>query len=223
MLSSRSRGTPASTAPAASSSVAHSTSTVTPAGAFGEREPGRLPHPAGQQGVILLDEDRVVEAAAVAHAPAGPHGLLLERAHAGGGLARVEDRHAGPLDRRHVRGRERCHPGQPAEKVEGHPLAGEDRRGVALHGGQQSRLAPAGRLSLSGEPKRRIHPREDRFGDLEACRHTGLLLHDPRPRPRAARHHGARGQIPVAEVLRQRRLNQVLHGWTPASMSRSMH
>ena len=62
-----------------------------PGGRVRQRAPRRLGHPARQRGVVLLDEDRVVEPAAVVHAAARQHRLLLERAQARGGLARVED------------------------------------------------------------------------------------------------------------------------------------
>ena len=104
---------------------------------------GRLTHPAGERGVVLLHEHGVVEPGAVARAAAGAHRLLLERAQAGRGLAGVEDPDACALDRPHVAGGERGHARQPAEEVERHPLRREDRGAAAGDLGQDARLAPA--------------------------------------------------------------------------------
>ena len=60
------------------------------------------------------------------HPAAGAHRLLLERAQARRGLARVEDARAGALDRLHVARRQRRDARQPAEEVERHALG---RRG----------------------------------------------------------------------------------------------
>ena len=57
---------------------------------------GPPPHAARHRGVVLLHEQRVVEAAAVAPAAARADGLSLERPQAGRGLAGVENLHPVP-------------------------------------------------------------------------------------------------------------------------------
>ena len=52
----------------------------------------------GEAQVVVLDEDRVVEAQPVVRAAAAAHGVLLERAQAGRRLARVEEDRAGARD-----------------------------------------------------------------------------------------------------------------------------
>ena len=56
------------------------------------------PHPARERGVVVLDQDRVVEAHPVVDAAARRHRRLLERAQPRGRLAGVEDRGARALD-----------------------------------------------------------------------------------------------------------------------------
>src|SRR5207244_11505380 len=51
--------------------------------------------PAGEAQVVVLDENRVVEAAPMVAAAAAADGVLLERSQAGRRLARVEDRGVG--------------------------------------------------------------------------------------------------------------------------------
>ena len=115
MLSSRMRGTPAATRGldllerGALDLDRHALRS-----ARASAQPRGLPHAAGQRRVVLLDEDRVVEPAAMAHPAAGPHGLLLELAQARRGLARVEDARARALDGLHVARGERGHAGQAA-------------------------------------------------------------------------------------------------------------
>ena len=53
--------------------------------------PHRLRDAAGQTHVVVLDQDPVVEAAAMVRAAAGAHGVLLQRAQRRRRLARVED------------------------------------------------------------------------------------------------------------------------------------
>ena len=98
MLSSRIRGAPAPSASSTSSSVAALDLERQP-GRVRARPAHRLAHAAGDRRVVLLDQDRVVEAGAVVGAAAGGDGRLLERAQPGRRLARVEDPRAGALDR----------------------------------------------------------------------------------------------------------------------------
>ena len=127
MLSSSTRSTPAARASSSSSSVSTSTSTWQPAGEFWSARRAASADAAGDPNVVLLDEYRVVEAAAVRGPAAGHDRRLLERAQAGGRLARVEDPRAGPGDGLDVARGQGRDAGQAPEEVERDPLAGEDR------------------------------------------------------------------------------------------------
>ena len=84
-----------------------------PDGRQGARPPDRLGDAAGDGDVVVLDQDRVVEAEAVVGAAAAAHGVFLEGAQAGRGLPRVADLRAGvrrprrPAPRSRWRRRER--------------------------------------------------------------------------------------------------------------------
>ena len=109
---------------------------------------------AGDRDVVVLDQDRVIEAEAVIEAAAAAHGVFLERAQPRRGLARAADARAvagGAADEFMRRGRDA---GQMAEKVERHALGGEHRarragdrhqRGLGRDGGAVARLAPRSR------------------------------------------------------------------------------
>ena len=75
--------------------------------ALRERPPRRLADAARERDVVVLDEDRVVEAHAVVAPAAGGDGPLLERAQAGRRLARVEHLDPGPAQRVHAARRQR--------------------------------------------------------------------------------------------------------------------
>ena len=97
-------------------------------------------------------------------AAAGADGVLLERAQARRGLAGVEDARARALDRRDVAGGERGDPGQAAEEVERHALAGEDRGGGPVQLGERPGLAPAAVVAraprtTARDPRARTPPR----------------------------------------------------------------
>ena len=89
--------------------------------------------------VVVLEEDGVVEADAVAVAAAAADGVLLERAPAGRGLAGVKEFDVGALDRLDELGGAGCDAGHAAQEVEHGALgaqhlihrAGEDRDALA--------------------------------------------------------------------------------------------
>src|SRR5438105_4561839 len=72
----------------------------------------------GQRGVVLFDQNRVVQAAAVIGASACRHRCLLENTQSGRGLARIEDSGARPLHFMDEAGRQRGDSGKPAQEVE---------------------------------------------------------------------------------------------------------
>ena len=95
----------------------------------GARPLDRRADAAGEGDVVVLDQDRVVEAEAVVGAAADAHRVLLEGAQARRRLAGAGDARAVRRDRpRQVAGRG-GDAAQAAEQVERHALAGEERAG----------------------------------------------------------------------------------------------
>src|SRR5205809_4799031 len=80
--------------------------------------------------VIVLDENRVVEAHAMIRDSSGGGGHLFETAQAGRGLASIEDATACPGDTVDVTGGERRDTAQALQKIQCNALAGEQRAGV---------------------------------------------------------------------------------------------
>ena len=108
--------------------------------------PHRLTHAARQRRVVLLDQDRVVEAGAVVDAAAVRDRRLLEPPQPRRGLARVEQLR-GPARARgratpRARSASRCRDSRP-RKFERRPLGGQQRPRAALdHEHDRARLAP---------------------------------------------------------------------------------
>ena len=138
--------------------------------------------------MVLLDQDRVVEAHAVVSAAARGNRRLLERPQARRGLPRVEDRCIRPPHRVDESGGERGDPGQVAEQVERRPFGCEERSRRAAREGH------IGRHRVSPPPLR-LQPLEalraglgKRLGGgLEAEEDPGLLLRDACPGARTRR------------------------------------
>ena len=117
---------------------------------------------AGERDVVLLDQDRVVEADPVVAPAAGGDRRLLESAQARGRLTGVENRGAGAGDRLDVARRERGDPREVTEEVERRALGGEQRprpgpTASRTSAGTSSRHWPSTtRLSMSTAPHCRI-------------------------------------------------------------------
>src|SRR4051812_29952260 len=92
-----------------------------------DRDGGRLADAAGHLGMVLLDEDRVVQPEAVVVAAAGEHGLLLELAQQRGGLARVQDPRAAAVDGLDVAAGQRRGTPQPPPEGEGKAVPPQER------------------------------------------------------------------------------------------------
>ena len=75
-------------------------------------------HAAGNRHVVVLDQDGVVQAGAVVGAAAAGHGVLVQRAQAGGRLARVQQLHAGSGHQVGVAPCRRGDAGHPLQQVE---------------------------------------------------------------------------------------------------------
>src|SRR5437016_2920473 len=81
--------------------------------------------------VIILDENRIVEAHAMIRDSSRGGCHLFQAAQAGRGLASVEDAAGGPGDTVDVTGGERRDAAQALQKIQRYTLAGEQRAGVA--------------------------------------------------------------------------------------------
>ena len=171
--------------PRTSASEPHSTSTGDAGGPPLERPAGRLPHPARERDVVVLHEDRVVEAHAVVAAAAGRDRLLLERAQARASscACRAPRRRSRAARRPHAPWRSRC-PTGAARKLSADALAGEQRAGVALELQRPSPAAPPAtrpRAAARSIDDLRVEPPEDRLGHLEPEHHPRLLLRRSAP------------------------------------------
>ncbi len=95
----------------------------------------RLADAAGGRDVVVLDQDRVIEAHAVVCHSARGRGRFFEMAHSGRGLARIEHLALRSFDDRGVFVREGCYSGKALEKIQSHSFAFEQRAGEASDGG----------------------------------------------------------------------------------------
>ena len=110
----------------------------------GQRAPRGLAHSAGERGVVLLDQDRVVAGRCGGSSPPPARTASFSSARSPGVVLRVSRmRTPVPSTASHVAGGERGDAREAAEEVERHALAGEDRR-AALPATSASRppLAP---------------------------------------------------------------------------------
>ncbi len=82
---------------------------------------------AGDRDVVVLDQDRIVEAEAMIEAAAAAHRIFFQRAQAGGGLAGAADAQFGAGGVAHVIRCQRGDAGQPADKIQRGALAGQHR------------------------------------------------------------------------------------------------
>ena len=133
----------------------------------------RRHHALRQPDVVVLDQDAVVQPAAMIDAAAGAHGVLLERAQQRRRLARVEDDDApaGGIDELP---RQRGDAGEPLQEVERRALGRQQRRRVARD--TRRRRCPARHALAVAVPDRdgdaRIELAERLAGDVEAGEHA---------------------------------------------------
>ena len=116
----------------------------------------RLRDPAGSGDVVLLDQDRVVQAGAVVARPPGRHRRLLQRPHPRGRLARVEHPRPGPLHRARGARRHRGNPRQMRQEVQRRALSRQQRTRAPLdHHHRAAVLAPYALLRPTARSSRR--------------------------------------------------------------------
>ena len=135
MLSRRMASAPLARASSSSRALRTSTCTRWPGLRCSSARLSTVGNAAAQRNVIVLDENAGGEIDAVIGAAAAEHRVFLEGAHAGDGLARVENASAGALDRISVSTRERGDTAEMLQQVEDHSFATEqDARIVANDG-----------------------------------------------------------------------------------------
>ena len=171
--------------PASASSIwssrSTSISTGRPAAAATARRVAS-PTRARQAHVVVLDQDRVVEARAVRHPAPRDHGALLERAQERRRLPGVADPRARARHRLHEAAGEGGHARQPLQEVQGHALGLQQAR--APGPSTRPRTSPAGRRS-------RLRPR--RLGEPRRGR----------PRPRRPGPHTSRPETTSSSLARR--------------------
>ena len=85
--------------------------------------------------MVVLDQDRVIEAEPVVDPAAAAHGELLQRPEPGRGLAGIDDHRVGALHRCHIGRGQGGDAGQTAQQVQSRALGAQNRPGVAAHPG----------------------------------------------------------------------------------------
>ena len=173
---------------------------------------------AGQGRVVLLDQDRVVQARAVIGRSTGRHRRLLEGAQPRGRLARVEDHGSAVPDcvgyGSYAPGGHRRHARQPLEKVQRGPLARQQRPRAAGHPRHLATLTPDALVHQRLKGDRRIERREHQPGRLQSEDHPRRLLRDQRGRADVLGHRSGSRDVTRADVLGQRPgddLNSQIH------------
>ena len=171
--------------------------------------PGALEHgadAAGDRDVIVLDQHRVVEAEAVIEAAAAAHGVFLQRAQPGRGLARADDARLGVGDARDERRGRGGDARQVAEEIERGAFGAENGARIArdrhqLGAGRDRRAVARVRRDLD----LRRQPAERRLDQRQAGDHAGLARDHDGAAARILRHRRGRGDIAgAAQILFER-------------------
>ena len=198
MLSQSRNRAPAATASSASAVVV--TSTWTSTSGYGAADRGvRRRQRAGRELVVVLDHRDVVQAHPLVGAAAAAHGVLLQGPQPGRGLAGVEHRRAGALERVGPAPGVRGDAGEPADEVEQGALA--DQRGP--------RWSP--RRTARTSPRRTGSPSARRRGSTRTSADPSRRPPRRRPaRPAAARPTTPSARATTCAVLTCR------PGWWPA-------
>ena len=129
----------------------------------------RLAHAARYRDMIVLDHRRIVEPHPVVGCTTHPRRILLQHAKAGNGLARVEQRRAGPGNGIDIGARHRRDARQMLHCVERRTFGGEDGAGIAA---EPHQISPGGHARALGhqylDVHRRIEHSEERLGNRQS-------------------------------------------------------
>src|SRR5207302_8704541 len=161
------------------------------------------------RGVIVLDQDAIEQRAAVVESAARPDRRLLQFAHPGSGLSRVEQPHLRARERLRVAPGERRDAAEAHHEIQRGPFAGED--GAQRSADAQDPLAGTGsvrlsreRLQLAGGVESAEHPRRGR----DAGPDQRLLGEDQRAAAGRERDAGLGGAVAGTDVLLERERDQ---------------
>ena len=165
---------------------------------------------AGGGDVVVFDEDVLAEGGAVVHAAAAAHGVFLECAPAGCGLARIDDAGGGAGEGIRVAARLRGDAGEALNEIEGGALGGEERCSGAGDGENLGAVFDA--VPVGGGEfylKRGVDPGEDGGGDVDAAEREVLAGLDKGAGAVAQRKDRAAGDVAEPGVFVEGEVNQV--------------
>ena len=157
---------------------------------------------AGDRDVIVLDQDRIIEPETVVEPAAAAHGIFLQRAQAGRGLAGTADPHFGAGGVADIIGGEGGDTGKPADKIQRGALAGQHgarraRNRQDLHArGDHGTVA---KMSLDADVGRQFLKHRNR--QRQSGDHAGLSRHQDGMGVGCFRDGGHRGDIAGASEI----------------------
>ncbi|KAG1450938.1 hypothetical protein G6F57_016284 [Rhizopus arrhizus] len=151
---------------------------------------------ARQRDVVVLDQDRVIQAEAVVAAAPHAHRILLHGAQARHGLARAGD--AGAVSRNGAGngGGGRGHAAQVAQEIQRHAFRGQHRAGIAAYAGDFHTRPQVAAVGLRyGKCDSGIHRAKRQAGQVQAGQHAFLARDQARFRHGVCRHDGIGGAV----------------------------
>ncbi len=222
MLSSSSRGTPASSAPATSSRVAHSTSTGTPSRAPSTASRAATATPPAS--VAWFSLTRIASSRPPRWLTPPPmRTASFSSARSPGVVLRVSRMlHAGALDGPDVARRQGRDARQPAEEVQRHPLGSEDRARGARQLGHEAAVGPDALVGVGVPAQVGVDALEHLLGHPQPGRHPLRLLVDARTGARSGLDHDLGRQVSVPHVLREGDVDHFQHQAEAGSRSREI-
>ena len=167
---------------------------------------------AGEVDVVVLQQDHVEQSHAVVLAAADLHGHLVQHAHAGRGLARVEHARTEPFEVLHVEGRLRGHAAHALHDVEQDAFGLEQRaqapRDVERHVARPHAVAVG---EDAFEPHLRIEAVQHDLGDLDAGDDALLFAEQAHAAVFVLGDAAERGVVAVADVLLDAEFDQFVY------------
>ena len=155
--------------------------------------------------VVVLDQDRVIEAEAVIDPAAATHRVFLQRAQAGRGLAGIDDPRARAFHGVHIGPGQGGDARQTAHQVQRHALGAQQGASIGVDPGEPGPGADLSavlghRLEVGGG----VELQDRQTGAGEAADNAGLAAGEHGAQARVRRHAGLRGHIArPAQVLGQ--------------------
>src|SRR3989338_8433635 len=162
-----------------------------------------LAHAAGKARVVFFDEPGVKQAEAVVRAAADAHGVALEQAQAGSGLAGVAQLRFRSLQAGDVAAGEGGDAAQALQEVERGALAAQERAGVAPHLGQHAAAHELAFFDQGAEAQLRVEQLEQPLHHRQARHHHHLLGEESASGLDRRGHGRVGGQVAGAQVFGQ--------------------